>query len=99
MHASVGVVIPTFQAAKHLPHCLPPLLQSPLKPRILVIDSSSTDGTVAIAREMGVETLVIPQNEFNHGMTREKGRRHLQTHISVMLTQDAYASSPDALGF
>jgi rhamnosyltransferase len=82
---SIGIVIPTFQAAQHLPHCLPPLLQSPLKPRILVLDSSSTDETVEIARSMG---------EFNHGTTREKGRRHLGTSIVVMMTQDAYSTSP-----
>jgi rhamnosyltransferase len=96
--SSVGIIIPTFQAAKHLPYCLPPLLQSPLKPVILIIDSSSTDETVTIAREMGVQTLVIAQNEFNHGATREKGRQYLRTPIVVMMTQDAYAASPETLG-
>lgn len=90
---SIGIVIPTFQAAKHLPRCLPLLLQSKLKPRILVLDSSSTDDTVAIAKEMGVEVLVIPKHEFNHGNTRELGRRHLGTDIVVMITQDAYTNS------
>jgi rhamnosyltransferase len=98
MQPSIGIVIPTFQAAKHLPHCLPPLLTSALNPRVLVLDSSSTDDTVAIARQMGAETLVIPQSEFNHGTTREKGRQYLQTSIVVMITQDAYATSPDMLG-
>jgi rhamnosyltransferase len=97
MHPSIGIVIPTFQAAKHLPYCLPPLLHSSLKPRILIIDSSSTDNTVAIARSMGAETLIIPQREFNHGATREKGRQYLQTSIVVMLTQDAYAASTHML--
>lgn len=98
MQPSIGIVIPTFQAAKHLPHCLPPLLQSPLKPRVLVIDSSSTDETVSIARAMGAETWVIPQSAFNHGTTRELGRQHLRTSYIVMVTQDAYATSPDMLG-
>lgn len=97
MNTSVGVLIPTFQAAKHLPHCLPPLIHSPLKPKILIIDSSSTDGTVELARLMGVETVVIPQKEFNHGTTREKGRHLLHTPLVVMMTQDAYATSPDML--
>jgi rhamnosyltransferase len=95
MHSSVGIVIPTFQAAKHLPYCLPPLLNSPLKPRVLVIDSSSKDDTVTLARSMGAETLVIPQKEFNHGTTREKGRQYLRTPIVMMLTQDAYAVSSE----
>lgn len=97
MKPSIGVLIPTFQAANHLPQCLPPLLQSSLKPQILVIDSSSTDDTVNIASSMGAQTLVIPQSEFNHGLTRERGRLILNTDIIVMMTQDAYASSPDML--
>lgn len=97
MKKTVGVIIPTFQAAKHLPFCLPPLVNSPLKPRVLVIDSSSTDNTVSLAESMGVETLVIPQAEFKHGATRERGRRHLNTTIAVMVTQDAYATSPQML--
>lgn len=97
MPLSIGVVIPTYQAAKHLPKCLPPLLNSSLKPRILIIDSSSTDETVEIARAMGAETLVIPQKEFNHGLTREKGRKFLNTSIIVMMTQDAYAASSNML--
>lgn len=90
MQHTIGVVIPTYQAAKHLPFCLPPLLHSSLKPKILVIDSSSTDGTAALAKEMGVEVVIIPKNTFNHGTTREKGRQILNTSIVVMITQDAY---------
>ena len=97
MNTQIGIVIPTYQAEKHLPHCLAPLLQSPLRPRILVIDSSSTDNTVEIAKEMGAEALVIPKKDFNHGTTRETGRRHLNTPIVVMITQDAYAASPAML--
>ncbi len=94
---TVGVVIPTFQAVHHLPHCLPPLLRSPLKPRRCILDSSSTDGTVELARAMGAQVVVIPQREFNHGTTREKGRQIVGTSIVVMVTQDAYATSPEML--
>jgi len=89
----IGIVIPTHNGAKHLPHCLPNLILSPLKPRVLVIDSSSSDQTVAIAQDLGAETTVILQREFNHGLTRERGRQHLQTDIVVMITQDAYPTS------
>lgn len=98
-HPTIGILIPTFNAAKHLPYCLPPLIASPLKPRLLIIDSSSTDETLAIAGTFGVETLVIPQEEFNHGTTREKGRLHLETDIVVMITQDAYCTSPYTLEY
>lgn len=87
----IGVVLITHNAKRHLPHCLPPLQNSACKPRILVVNSSSEDGTVELAQEMGAETLVIPRSEFNHGLTRERARRYLNTEIVVMMTPDAYA--------
>lgn len=96
---SIGILIPTYQGVDHLSKCLPPLLNSPLNPKILIIDSSSTDGTASLARSMGIETLVIPQKEFNHGSTREMGRKKLNTSIVIMMTQDAYAVSPQMIEY
>jgi len=87
----LGVVVITHTAKHHLPFCLPPLFRSRLKPKILVVNSSSNDGTVEKAKEMGAETLVIPRCEFNHGATRELARKHLDSKIVVFLTPDAYA--------
>ncbi|MFO1036973.1 MAG: glycosyltransferase family 2 protein [Geminicoccaceae bacterium] len=95
---SVGVVVVTWRAREHLCHCLPPLLASPLRPRVLVVNSSSNDGTVERAAEMGADTLVVPRAEFNHGLTRELARRHLGTDIVVMLTPDAYATDVGFVG-
>jgi rhamnosyltransferase len=88
---SIGVVVVTHASKYHLPRCLPPYLNSPLKPRVLVVNSSSHDGTVEVARALGAETLLIPRNKFNHGTTRELARKHLGTDIIVMTTPDAYA--------
>jgi rhamnosyltransferase len=49
MNESVGIVIPTLNAERCLSNCISPLLNSALKPRILVVDSSSTDNTVRMA--------------------------------------------------
>jgi rhamnosyltransferase len=95
--ASIGVVIVTHRSRQHLASCLPPVLASPLRPRVLVVNSSSEDGTVELAREMGAETLVVPRPEFNHGATRELARRHIGTDIVVMMTPDAHAVSSDFL--
>ncbi len=91
----IGVVIVTHQARQHLAHCLPPLLRSPLRPRILVVNSSSNDGTVELAREMGVETLTVARQAFNHGLTREMARHRVGTEIVVMLSPDAYPQHDD----
>lgn len=94
---TVGVAVITYKAVKQLPACLPPLLASPLKPRVLVVNSSSNDGTVELARQMGAETLVHPRHEFNHGGTREMARKALGTDIVVMITPDAIAQGPDMI--
>ncbi|HEV8052309.1 MAG TPA: glycosyltransferase family 2 protein [Parachlamydiaceae bacterium] len=94
---TIGCIIPTYKAKNYLQQCLMPLINSPLKPRILVVDSSSNDGTIELAMLLGAETVVIPQSEFNHGTTRELGRKILGTDIVCMLTQDAYLSDAHAL--
>lgn len=94
---TVGIVIPTLNAEKLLPSCIPPLLSSRLKPRILVVDSSSGDKTLAIAQDLGLETLVVKRSNFNHGLTRELGRKYLGTDIVLMITPDAYAINSEVI--
>jgi rhamnosyltransferase len=93
----VGIVVITHNAVQHLPYCLPPLLASSLHPDILVVNSSSSDGTVELAKKMGVKTLVVPRSAFNHGLTREAARKYLGTEIVVMCTPDAYALDSNVL--
>jgi len=88
---TVGVAIITYRARDMLAGCLAPLLRSPLEPRILVVNSSSNDGTVETARRLGAETMVVSRAGFNHGATREAARRRLATDIVVMMTPDAHA--------
>ena len=91
-HGQIGVVIVTHRARDLLAGCIGPLEASPLRPRILVVNSSADDGTVERARELGAETWVIPRHAFNHGRTRELARCRLGTPITVMLTPDAHAT-------
>jgi rhamnosyltransferase len=62
-----------------------------------VVNSSSGDGTVELAHEMGADVLVVPRNEFNHGTTRELARKTLGTDIVVMMTPDARPRDSDLL--
>lgn len=88
---NIGVVIPTLESRTHLRRCLPPLLESPLQPKVLVVDSSSIDGTDELAERLGAQVRVIPRSDFNHGLTRDWARRQLDVEIVVMMTPDAYA--------
>ena len=94
---SIGVALITHNAKHHLPHCLPPLLGSSLRPKVLVVNSSSSDGTCEEAKKLGAEVLLVSRASFNHGSTRDLARRALGTEIVVMMTPDAYAATDDLL--
>lgn len=64
---------------------------------LLIVDSSSEDETVAIAKEFGADVVVIPQEEFDHGGTRTMITMRARGDILIFLTQDAIPVSTDAL--
>jgi rhamnosyltransferase len=65
---------------------------------MLVIDSSSDDDTVRLAKEFGFKSQVIERRDFNHGGTRQLAVKHLSnSDVIVFMTQDAIIASPDAI--
>lgn len=96
-HPSVGVGVITYWDKKHLNKCLPPLLNSPLKPRVMVFNSSSNDGTVEEAERLGAEIYILPRKHMNAGHSREITRRQMDTDIFVAMTPDAYAIDENML--
>jgi len=84
------VIIPTLNARISIGKLLSALLsQDSETPEIIVIDSSSDDGTVDAAKEFGVKTMVIPRRTFNHGKTRNIAALEAQGGIIIFMTQDA----------
>jgi len=86
----VSIVIPVWNAAAYLPELLPCLLDQP-EPgvkEILLLDSSSTDDTVAIASGFN-RVRVIPEENFSHGGTRNRGIQLASSDLVVLMTQDA----------
>ncbi|MEN3165731.1 glycosyltransferase family 2 protein [Tistrella mobilis] len=94
---TINVFIITYMATHLLPKCLPNLLSSTVKARIIVVNSSSNDGTVEMAQEMGAETFVVPRKTFNHALTRELARRTFPSDIAVMITPDAIPTTSDLI--
>lgn len=92
-----SVILITHNSKAHLKKCLPPILASSIKPNILLVNSSSQDGTVEEAERFGVKTLIIPRKEFNHGATRELARKKAGGDIALFMTPDAYLASSDSL--
>lgn len=94
----VAVIIPTFNAARYWAALSRGIRSQSLAPnQVIVIDSSSSDGTPLLARNEGFTVLEIPANDFNHGATRQLGADYAENaSILLYLTQDAAPSGPDA---
>jgi len=65
--------------------------------RIKVVDSSSHDDSVAIARAQGFEVIGISSEDFDHGGTRNAAVMSDPADIYLFLTQDAVLDRPDAI--
>ena len=96
---SVGVVVPTLNAATHWSTFREGLSHQALPvQRILIIDSCSSDGTADLARKAGFEVVSVTRSAFNHGGTRQVAANLMfDVDILVYLTQDAVLCGPESL--
>jgi len=85
----LSVIIPTYNAQEYLPKLLERLKNQTVLFELIIIDSSSSDNTVTIAREYTDNIIIIPTSEFDHGGTRTKAAKIALGDIIVFLTQDA----------
>jgi rhamnosyltransferase len=85
----VSIVIPTFNAGKHISKLLASIKSQTIPCEIVVIDSSSADNTVAVSESYGAKTISVRKKDFNHGRTRNLAASHTNGDIIVFLTQDA----------
>ncbi len=95
----VVVVVPTSNAAADWRELAAGILSQGLPPRqVVIIDSSSTDGTPELARHAGFHVISIHRQDFNHGGTRQAALAAAPwATIAVYLTQDAILATDDAI--
>jgi rhamnosyltransferase len=87
--ATVSVVIPVKDGQRYLGEVLSAVAAQAPEAELLVVDSGSRDGSVAIARAAGARVHEIAPEEFGHGRTRNLGFEQTSGEIVVLLTQDA----------
>ena len=94
-----SIVIPVKNGDQWLAALLEKLIRQSLFSRseIIVIDSGSTDDSLAIVRRYPVRLIEIPSSEFNHGATRNLGARAAKGEYIVMTVQDAVPATDDWL--
>ncbi|MDD5063407.1 MAG: glycosyltransferase [Phycisphaerae bacterium] len=86
----VTIIVPTYNASKHLPSLLVKLESQTFRDyELMIVDSSSNDDTVDIARDHRADVMTIPQSQFDHGGTRTLAAKKAKGDILIYLTQDA----------
>ncbi len=90
--ASVSVVIPTLNAGAEFALLLRKLReQRGLRSvEIVIVDSGSSDDTVALARDAGAVVIEIAQAEFSHSGARNRGAQAATGDYLLFMVQDAY---------
>ena len=87
---NVSIIIPTYNAEFYLVKLLDKLIkQTLLNYELIIIDSSSQDKTVRLARKYTDKVIIIPASEFDHGGTRAKVAEIASGDILIYFTQDA----------
>jgi rhamnosyltransferase len=86
----ISVIIPTRNAEAHIRQLLSMIRkQDSGSSEVIIIDSSSEDKTVDIAKEFHAKTIVIPRHTFKHGRTRNRAATEATGDTLVFMTQDA----------
>jgi len=92
------VCIPTLNAGKQAKELAEKLAAQSLLLRVLIIDSSSVDGSIKYFSDKGAEIKKIQRSEFDHGGTRNLVFEMVDADIYVFLTQDAIPVDSFAIG-
>jgi rhamnosyltransferase len=96
----IACIIPTYNSKDELARLLSSLEGQSAKFDIYIVDSSSMDGTLQLAKERVGDVTVIPSADFNHGGTRQLMVDVKQGYeYYVFLTQDAYLPDERAIEF
>lgn len=85
----ISVILPTFNAGRTINELLSSIKNQTVGCELVVIDSSSSDGTPEAARSYGAKVISIEKAAFNHGSARNLAIRHSQGDVLVFFTQDA----------
>lgn len=94
----IACVVPTYNGRRDLARLLDSLEGQTAEFDTFIVDSSSKDGTLELARERVSNVTVIPSSEFNHGGTRQLMiDKNPGYDIYVYLTQDACLAEKTAI--
>ncbi|MFZ6019692.1 MAG: glycosyltransferase family 2 protein, partial [Chloroflexota bacterium] len=96
--ARCSVVIRAYNEEKHIGRLLSGILQQTVREvQIILVDSGSTDATLAIASRFPVEVVHIRPQEFTFGRSLNLGIAQARADVVVMASAHVYPVYPDWL--
>lgn len=98
MTGSCSIVIRAYNEAQHLGRLLEGICQQTVKDvEVILVDSGSTDATVAIAESHGAKVVHIPSAEFTFGRSLNYGIQAATRELIVIASAHVYPIYPDWL--
>jgi rhamnosyltransferase len=98
MNPTCSIVIRAYNEEKHIGRLLTGIArQSVNDVQVILVDSGSTDRTVEIAREYGVEVVHILPEEFSFGRSLNLGIEHARAPFVVFASAHVFPVYPDWL--
>lgn len=92
--STISIVIRTLNEAAHLPALLESISEQTIQPdEIVLVDSGSTDQTVAIAEAAGLNIVHIPPGDFTFGRALNWGCEASKGEVLVFVSAHVYALS------
>ena len=93
-----SVVIRACNEEKHIGRLLSGILQQTIRPmEVILVDSGSTDATLAIASRYPVRIVSIPPEEFTFGRALNRGCAQARAEVIVIASAHVYPVYPDWL--
>jgi rhamnosyltransferase len=98
MIGSCSIVIRAYNEGKHIARLLEGIKQQTVKDvDVILVDSGSTDSTVAIAESHGAQIVRIPSAEFTFGRSLNYGIKAAKRELVVIASAHVYPVYPDWL--
>ncbi|GGK95217.1 glycosyltransferase family 2 protein [Deinococcus radiotolerans] len=98
MH-KIAIVIPTYNPGSHAISMINAIRDQDLMvSKVVIIDSSSEDGSCELWKDAGFDVISISKSDFDHGASRNLGARMaMDCDILIFMTQDAVPENAETL--